>query len=243
MKNTLSLITAAIVLGGTGSAALAQSQGVSKDEIVTAAYQFSTGMGVWMTVTAGLTAFYMFRLYFNIFWGNGYKGPAKPHESPRSMTFPLIFLALITLVGGFIPFGKFVTADGAPYAIHLNSTIAIISVLVALAGIGLATLLYKKGDKRAAWLPSRASGLYKAALNRFYIDEVYLFITKKIIFNGISRPFAWFDRHVIDGAMNGLAWITNRTSEAIKGFQSGSVQWYAWVFLLGTLLITVFAIL
>jgi NADH-quinone oxidoreductase subunit L len=216
---------------------------VSKDEIVTAAYQFSTGMGIWMTVTAGFTAFYMFRLYFRIFWGKEYRGEVKPKESPRSMTYPLIFLALITLVGGFIPFGQFVTADGAPYTIKLNSTVAIISVVVALVGIGLATLLYRKEEKRASWLPSRSGGLYKAAYNRFYIDEAYLFVTKKIIFNNISRPLAWFDRHVIDGAMNGLAWITNRTSDAIKGFQSGSLQWYAWVFLLGTLLITLFAIL
>ena len=216
---------------------------VSKDEIVTAAYQFSTGMGIWMTVTAGFTAFYMFRLYFRIFWGKEYRGEVKPKESPRSMTYPLIFLALITLLGGFIPFGQFVTADGVPYTIRLNSTVAIISVVVALVGIGLATLLYRKEEKRASWLPSRSSGLYKAAYNRFYIDEAYLFVTKKIIFNNISRPLAWFDRHVIDGAMNGLAWITNRASDAIKGFQSGSLQWYAWVFLLGTLLITLFAIL
>ncbi len=216
---------------------------VSKDEIVTAAYQFSTGMGIWMTVTAGFTAFYMFRLYFRIFWGKEYRGEVKPKESPRSMTYPLIFLALITLLGGFIPFGQFVTADGVPYTIQLNSTVAIISVVVALVGIGLATLLYRKEEKRASWLPSRSSGLYKAAYNRFYIDEAYLFVTKKIIFNNISRPLAWFDRHVIDGAMNGLAWITNRASDAIKGFQSGSLQWYAWVFLLGTLLITLFAIL
>ena len=123
---------------------------VSKDEIVTAAYQFSTGMGIWMTVTAGFTAFYMFRLYFRIFWGKEYRGEVKPKESPRSMTYPLIFLALITLVGGFIPFGQFVTADGAPYTIRLNSTVAIISVVVALVGIGLATLLYRKEEKRQA---------------------------------------------------------------------------------------------
>ncbi|MPN07396.1 hypothetical protein SDC9_154666 [bioreactor metagenome] len=86
-------------------------------------------------------------------------------------------------------------------------------------------------------------GFYKTAYNRFYIDEVYLFITKKVIFNGISRSFAWFDRHVIDGAMNGLGWLTTRTSGAVRGFQSGSVQWYAWVFLLGTLLITILAII
>lgn len=218
---------------------------VSKDEIMTAAYGFSTGMGVWMTITAGLTAFYMFRLYYRIFWGTEYKsnGHHTPHESPKSMAYPLIFLALLTVVGGFIPFGKFVTADHTQYAIHLDLKIAIISVVVAVVAIVIATLLYKKENEQPTRIANNMRGLYKAAYNRFYIDEVYIFITKKIIFNGISRPFAWFDRHVIDGTLNGLAWITNRSAEAIKGFQSGSVQWYAWVFLFGTLLITVLAIL
>lgn len=218
---------------------------VSKDEIMTAAYGFGTGMGIWMTITAGLTAFYMFRLYYRIFWNKEYEvhGGHLPHESPRSMTFPLMFLALLTLVGGFIPFGKLVTADHTQYTIHLDTTIAIVSVVVALAAIGLATLLYRKENDQPARLAGRVEGLYKAAYHRFYIDEVYQFITKKIIFNGISRPFAWFDRHVIDGAINGLGWITTRTSEAVKGFQSGSVQWYAWVFLFATLLITFLTIL
>lgn len=218
---------------------------VSKDEIMTATYGFSTGMGIWMTITAGLTAFYMFRLYYRIFWGKEYKahGDHIPHESPRSMTFPLIFLALLTIVGGFIPFGKFVTADHTQYIIHLDTTVAIISTLVTLVAIGVATLLYRKENRQPERLAGRMQGLYKAAYHRFYIDEVYQFITKKIIFNGISRPLAWFDRHVIDGAMNGLGWLTTRTSETVKGFQSGSVQWYAWVFLFATLLITLLTIL
>ncbi|MFV0390376.1 MAG: NADH-quinone oxidoreductase subunit L [Paludibacteraceae bacterium] len=217
---------------------------VSKDEIMTAVYGFSTGMGIWMTITAGLTAFYMFRLYYNIFWGKEYiaHGDHKPHESPLSMSIPLLFLALLTVVGGFIPFGKLVTADHTPYAIHLDLKIAIISVLVALAAILLARVLYRNENKRPAEIATKIKGLYKASYNKFYIDEVYNFITKKIIFNGISRPFAWFDRHVVDGAMNGMAWVTGRTSEKIKGFQSGSLQWYAWVFLAGVLLITAIAI-
>ena len=218
---------------------------VSKDEIMTAAYSFSTGMGVWMTITAGITAFYMFRLYYNIFWGKEYvaHGGHKPHESPRSMTYPLMFLALLTIVGGFIPFGKFVTADRTAYNIHLDWKIAVISVVVALIAIGIATMLYMKESKRPAALANKIRGLYNASYNKFYIDEVYMFITKKIIFNSISRPFAWFDRHIVDGAINGMAWVTGWTSEKTKRFQSGSLQWYAWVFLAGILLITALAVL
>ena len=112
---------------------------------------------------------------------------------------------------------------------------------VALAAIALATVLYRRDSKRPAELAGKMSGLYTVAYNKFYIDEVYQFITKKIIFNSISRPFAWFDRHVVDGAMNGMARLTGWTSVKTKGFQSGSIQWYAWVFLFGTLLITALA--
>ena len=100
-------------------------------------------------------------------------------------------------------------------------------------------MFYRKHSPIPDRLARTFSGLHRAASHRFYIDEVYLFITKKIIFNGVSRSIAWFDRHVIDGAMNGLALVTNRMSLAIRGLQSGQVQQYAFVFLVGLLLITV----
>ena len=215
---------------------------VSKDEILTATYHFSTGMGIWMTVTAGLTAFYMFRLYYNIFWGKEHKHAHTPHESPLSMTLPLMFLGLITIVGGFIPFGKLVTADRADYTIHLDMMIATISVVVAVIAILFATYLYRKPSNVPTQMANKVRRLYIAAYHRFYIDEVYMFITKKIIFNGISRPIAWFDRHVVDGTMNGMASVTDWTSIKIRRFQSGSVQWYAYVFLLGVLTITLLAV-
>ena len=215
---------------------------VSKDEILTATYHFSTGMGIWMTVTAGLTAFYMFRLYYNIFWGKEHKHAHTPHESPLSMTLPLMFLGLITIVGGFIPFGKLVTADRADYTIHLDMMIATISVAVAVIAILFATYLYRKPSNVPTQMANKVRRLYIAAYHRFYIDEVYLFITKKIIFNGISRPIAWFDRHVVDGTMNGMASVTDWTSIKIRRFQSGSVQWYAYVFLVGVLTITLLAV-
>lgn len=210
----------------------------SKDEILSATYHFSTGMGVWMTIVAALTAFYMFRLYFSIFWGKEKQHAHPPHESPKSMTFPLAFLAIPTTLGGFIPFGHFVTADRAPYTIHMDWMVAGISVVVAVVAIFIASRLYQYPDKRSATVSSGLKGFHKAASHRFYIDEVYLFVTKKILFNGVSRAFAWFDRHVVDGFINGLASVTDWCSVRIRGFQSGEIQWYAWAFLFGTLLIT-----
>ncbi|MDD6210964.1 MAG: NADH-quinone oxidoreductase subunit L [Bacteroidales bacterium] len=209
----------------------------SKDEILAAAFQFSPVMGWFMSFVAALTAFYMFRLYYNIFWGKASKHEHTPHEAPASMTTPLIILAAITCVAGFIPFGEFVSSNGQPYIIHIDSTVAITSVVIALISISIATIFYRKTSVIPERLARTFHGLYTAASHRFYIDEVYLFITKNIIFKHISAPIAWFDRHIIDGAMNLLATGTQKTAYAIRGFQSGQIQQYAWVFLVGTLLI------
>lgn len=215
----------------------------SKDEILTAVFNFNPYFGALMTFTAGLTAFYMFRLYYNIFWGKEHKHDHTPHESPFAMLFPLIFLATVTVFAGWaIPFGNFVSSDGVAFHSELDMTTAIISVVVALLSIALATVFYMKDSKTPAKLATTFSGLHKAASHRFYVDEVYMFLTKKVIFNNISTPIAWFDRHVIDATMNGFANVTQWTSRRIKGFQSGEVQHYAFVILLGAIMIAALVI-
>lgn len=215
----------------------------SKDEILTAVFNFNPYFGALMTFTAGLTAFYMFRLYYNIFWGKEHKHAHTPHESPFEMLFPLIFLATVTVFAGWaIPFGNFVSSDGVAFHSELDMTTATISVVVALLSIALATVFYMKDSKTPAKLATTFSGLHKAASHRFYVDEVYMFITKKVIFNNISTPIAWFDRHVIDATMNGFANVTQWTSRRIKGFQSGEVQHYAFVILLGAIMIAALVI-
>ena len=215
----------------------------SKDEILTACFRFSPVMGILMTAIAGLTAFYMFRLYFKIFWSKPYEASAyghgehhTPHEAPASMTMPLIFLALVTCVGGFIPFGELVSSNGQAYHIHLDTAVAITSISVAIAAIAIATYMYKDGRVK----DSTEKGLAKAAYNRFYIDEIYQFVTHKIIFNCISTPLAWFDKHVIDGFfIDGMARVTQSVSYRIRGLQSGNIQQYAWVFLAGALILVI----
>ena len=218
----------------------------SKDEILAACFQFSPVMGWIMTVIAAMTAFYMFRLYYGIFWGkeNSQQASHTPHESPKTMTLPLIFLALVTCVAGFIPFGHFISANGQSYTIHLDWTVAGTSIVIALLSIALATYIYK-GSKQpvADSLQRRFSGLWTAAYHRFYLDEVYQFITHKIIFRCISKPIAWFDRHVIDGTFNFMAWAANAASDSIRGFQSGQVQQYTYVFLCGALALILLLIL
>ena len=215
----------------------------SKDEILAACFHYSPVMGWVMTVIAAMTAFYMFRLYYGIFWGKENKelhAHHTPHESPLVMTFPLIFLAAVTCVAGFIPFGTLVSSNGEAYHIHLDATVAVTSVLIAILSITIATWMYARSSQPVAdKLGKRFKGLHTAASHRFYIDEVYQFVTHKIIFRCISTPIAWFDRHVVDGFFDFLAWGTHATSDEIRDFQSGQVQQYAFVFLLGTLALIV----
>ncbi len=216
----------------------------SKDEILSATYMFSPVLFGLMAAIAGLTAFYMFRLYFRIFWSTPTDtSHATPHEAPKVMYLPLVLLAVVTLFAGFIPFGEFVTSDGADYHVHINWAIGGPSIAIAAAGIGIAMFMYFKEKSKPVVDLQHRNTLYRAAYRRFYIDEVYMFITKKIIFNCVSKPIAWFDRHVVDGFMNSLAWGANKASDDIKGLQSGQVQQYAYVFVLGALVLAFIAIM
>jgi NADH-quinone oxidoreductase subunit L len=220
----------------------------SKDEIITACFSFSPIVGWVMSAIAGMTAFYMFRVYYLIFWNGEWKGDAShghtPHESPLAMSFPLILLAVVTCVAGFIPFGHFIAAGGESYDIHLNMQVVMTSVTISVVAIALATYMYAKKETPVAnALAKRFSGLHRAAYRRFYMDEAWLFVTKKIIFGCVSRPLAWWDKHVIDGFLNFTAWATRESAEEIRGMQSGSVQQYCIWFLAGALVLTLILLL
>jgi NADH-quinone oxidoreductase subunit L len=207
----------------------------SKDEILVAAFHHNKILFAVEYLVAGLTAFYMFRLYFGVFWGKDRHYHHTPHEAPLTMTIPLIFLAFASIFAGFLPFHNLVTSDSKPFEAHIDYMIAIPSVLIGLVGIGVAMFMYKKPTAIPDKIANSIKGLYTASLNKFWFDEIYMFVTKKIIFAYISRPIAWFDRHIVDGTMNGIGWITTTSSDKIKGLQSGQVQQYAMVFVSGVL--------
>lgn len=215
----------------------------SKDEILAACFDFSPLMGWTMTAIAGMTAFYMFRLYYCIFWGKENKELHKAHtpkESPLTMTLPLVILAVITCVAGFIPFGEFVSSNGTAYHIHIDTTTATISLVVAVCSIVLATFIYARSKQPIAEaLATRFAGLHTAAYNRFYIDKAWLFVTKQIIFRCISTPIAWFDKHIIDGFFNMSARCTAYFAEKIKWMQNSHIQQYCIWFLVGTVVLTI----
>ena len=225
----------------------------SKDEIISACMNYSPVVGWIMTAIAAMTAFYMFRLYYGIFWGTENKEAHEhhtPHEAPLSMTVPLIILSVITVgvgvyttLAGFFgwggSFGSFVSADGRDYTIPFDTSVATVSTIVAICSIALATYIYK-GEQQpiADMLYKRFPRLHRAAYKRFYQDEIWQFVTHKIIFRCVSRPIAWFDRHVIDGTFNFAAWGTNEAGESLRPWQSGDVRQYAVWFLTGTVALT-----
>ncbi len=206
----------------------------SKEEILLAAYRHNPAIYWLALITSGITAFYMFRLYFSIFWNKAYH-PHGTHtgEGGFSMMMPLVILAVGAASAGFIPFGEFVSSDGALLASEFHPEFSAAPIALAFTGFFVAVFLYKKQNEKPGRIATTMNGLYKLAYHKFYIDELYIFFTKKILFNLIGRPVAWFDKNIVDGLMNAIGNTTTAFSAILKGFQSGKVQQYALYFLAG----------
>lgn len=206
----------------------------SKEEILLAAWH-SDKVIFWIAVfTSGLTAFYMFRLFFSIFYRTKSHHHSEEHhgEGSPGMMIAVLLLAIGAVFAGFIPFGKFISADGFPLETHIDIMFSILPVSLSLAGILLAMFLFKGESERAGKWANGFGIFFQAASNKFYIDEIYQFIIKKIIFNLIAVPAAWIDKNIVDGLMNTLGRITEVFSVSTAGAQSGKVQSYA-VWMLG----------
>jgi len=204
----------------------------SKEEILLAAYQQNSTIYYVALITSALTAFYMFRLYFSIFWNKEQlaHGTHKG-EGGFAMVLPLLLLTVGAAAAGFIPFGHYVSTDGKVLESGFHLSFSIAPVALGVAGIFTAMWLYGKQSNKPDKIALALSGVYKSAYRKFYIDEIYTFITKKIIFNLIGRPAAWFDKNVVDGLVNATGNTTQFISEKIKGIQSGKVQQYGIYFL------------
>lgn len=211
----------------------------SKEEILLAAWQNNQPIYFIGLITSGITAFYMFRLYFSIFWNKEQELHDNHGEGTFSMKVPLVILAIGTTLVGFVPFSKFISPDAKGFSSELHIAFSIIPVALAVIGILIAYSLYFKQSDRPQKLAATLGGLYQAAYRKFYFDEIYLFVTKKIIFNLVGQPAAWIDRNIVDGTMNGIAWTTGKISVLIKGVQSGRVQSYALYFFGGIVVLVI----
>ena len=221
----------------------------SKEEILLAAYSANKIVFAVALLTSGLTAFYMFRLYFSIFW-NKASSPLERttggevhntlhNEGSLSMKLPLIVLAVCSIAAGYISFGNFVSSDGKLLESHFHFLFSIAPVLTALVGIGVATYLFLYENECPEKYSKMLGHFYTAAKKKFYVDELYVFITKKIIFNWIAKPAAWVDKNIVDGFMNGIATSTAQISASIKNLQSGKVQHYTLYFFGGIVTLTI----
>lgn len=211
----------------------------SKDEILAAAYEHNKVIYFILSFAAGLTAFYMTRLFLRIFFYEKKHYHHEPHEAGPAMAIPLIILAVFAFGAGYVPFSHFVTSDRMPYDAHINMQVAITSVVISLIGMGIAFKLYYKKNEIPDKIATSISTLYTWALHKFYFDELWLFVTRSIIFKRISKPIAWFDRNVVDAFMDSLANVTQAAARSIRGLQSGYIQQYALAYLLGALILVV----
>ena len=210
----------------------------SKDEILEKAFERSPALWVVGWITAGMTAFYMFRLLFMTFHGESHVDHDVEHhihESPRAMTIPLTILAVLSIIGGWIGIGgrfeKFlepVTAGMAAPEIAAEASKApalllmAASVLLALGGIWLAWMLYIKRTDLAATVRRNAGALYDLVAHKYYVDEIYdaMFVNRS---KDLGSSLGMFDAKIIDGlGVNGAGWLT-RTISLI------SMWWDTWI--------------
>ncbi len=205
----------------------------SKEEILLASFNHNVYLYAMALFTSGLTAFYMFRLYFSIFWNKEYHSHnTEQHgEGAFSMLLPLVILACAAALAGFIPFGHYVTSTGAALESHFHIEFSVAPVLIGLTGILIALLLYKTKNDKPEKISGVFSSFYSAAYRKFYIDEIYLALTKGFLFNVLGKFAAWFDKTIVDGFMNTLGLSAQTFSDGASGWQSGRVQTYAlWFF-------------
>jgi NADH-quinone oxidoreductase subunit L len=197
-------------------------------------------------LVAGMTAFYMFRIYFVTFWGKPRGHNAEhAHEAPPVMLIPLAVLACFSIVAGFVPMNEFISIGAAGHEGHggIDFGIAIPATVVALLGICMAWLLYGRETGLAEGLIGKMGFIYTVIKKKFYFDEIYVFVTKKVIFRLVAAPIAWFDRHVVDGGVNLSGWCTRTLGYELSFLQTGQVQTYGFWFVSGAVSVLLFILL
>ena len=233
----------------------------SKDEIIATTLHHPVFLVLTLTI-AFMTAFYMWRLCFLTFFGEPRDQERfdHAHESPRSMTWPLVFLAVLSICAGWVGlpwlhhgFSSFVY-HGQPHHAEPSYILMIVSSLVALSGIGLAYLIYYKKTWSAEKIGNTFRPIYTLLFNKYYFDEIYQAVVLNPIMafarymwtfdarvidgavNGTawltilwSDIKEWFDTWIVDGAVNGAGWLVCQSSRVLRFLQTGNVQFYALV--------------
>ena len=223
----------------------------SKDLILERTYAAGFS-GLWLLgiFTAGLTAFYMFRLLFMTFHGSSRVAPGKhPHESPPVMTVPLIILGVLSVVGGWVELpagwlwggaftrwmapvlGSFHT-EAAPGA--ATGAVGLVALLATLVGFLSAHVLYIREPELPDRIAARVGAFYRVLMGKYYVDELYNAIFGRFLFWGSENVLArGVDRGIIDGVVDGTGAGFEEAGEATRRSETGNVQAYAFVYLVG----------
>jgi len=199
------------------------------------------GLQLLATITAGLTALYMARSWLLTFFGE-YRGHAHPHESPKVMTVPLVFLSLCSLGvglafyygGGQHYMGKWTAAFEEGEGLHIAFGGAAVSLLVAIAGYAVAFSIYRGGRlEKGAAIAKRFAGPYTLLVNKYYIDDFYLWLVRSVQ-QGVARICRWFEENIIvKGLVGWPTRFTRWTGDVLRGLQVGRLNFYAYCFLGG----------
>ncbi len=211
----------------------------SKDAILVAANHRAPWIFWVGVITAGMTAFYVFRAMFMTFFGR-YRGHEHPHESPPIMTVPLAILALLSLGGGFIGIPNFLGTFFPHVEEAEDYVLVAISVAAGLIGILIAYIMYVAKPGLADSFANSLGGLYKAVYNKWYVDEIYDATVVKPVVNG-SRAVLWkgADAGLIDGAVNGVGQSARNVGSVLRLLQSGNIRSYATWVLFGSVLVVI----
>ena len=211
----------------------------SKDEILGLAFEHNSILYVLATAASALTSFYMGRLFWVAFWGN----PAPKdhtHESPSVMTFPLIFLSVLSVIGGFIGIPHFLYPQGEH--VPINMTVALISSAVGVLGLLISFVMYSQKPTIDP-LENTLGGFYKVLKNKYYFDDVYTWYVNRVQ-QTFAATLSWFEKIVIDRhGVHALTDWAQTTGKMLRTFQTGLVQLYALVFVLGVIAIYIFLVI
>src|SRR5258705_26561 len=236
----------------------------SKDSILLNAYQSEHGgriLYAFGLLTALLTSFYMFRLIFLTFFGKPRFDEHKVHvhESPKSMLIPLVILALLSIIGGWVAapafwgapdyFAKFLepvfaqggvgNAEAAEATAHaLETPLAVVAVITALLGFAIAFWLYLKQPGKPEQLAKSMRGAYNTLLNKYYVDEIYAaLIVKPLLWLSTNVPCQTATARPTDGTVNGIAEGLTGIADGFRPTQSGNTRSYAVWVVIGALVI------